>query len=121
MRLAWFFCRYGLWQRRFAGDRNVAGQTLFLDGLPATVAGVLPRDFELPTLARVDLLVPQALDEAAQQRPRTGRVLQVFCAAETGSHLGTSAAGNAAAVSRLAEVGAAPVSERGEVQDAAAA
>ena len=75
---------YGLWQSRFAGDQNVSGRTLFLDGLPATVAGVLPRDFELPTLARTDLLIPQALDEAAQQRPRTGRVLRSFARLKPG-------------------------------------
>jgi putative ABC transport system permease protein len=78
---------YGLWQRRFAGDRSVGGRTLFLDGLPAMVVGVLPSDFELPTLARVDLLVPQALDEATQQRPRTGRVLRSFARLKPGVSL----------------------------------
>jgi putative ABC transport system permease protein len=78
---------HGLWQRRFAGERNVSGRTLFLDGVAATVAGVLPSDFELPTLARVDLLVPQALDEAAQQRPRTGRVLRSFARLKPGVSL----------------------------------
>jgi len=78
---------YGLWQRRFGGDLSVGGRTLFLDGTPATVAGVLPRDFELPTLARADLVVPQALDEAAQQRPRTGRVLRAFGRLKAGNSL----------------------------------
>jgi putative ABC transport system permease protein len=69
---------YGLWRSRYAGDWNVSGKTIFLDGHSTTIAGVLPRDFELPTLARADLLVPQALDEAAQRRPNTGAVLRAF-------------------------------------------
>jgi putative ABC transport system permease protein len=78
---------YGLWQRRFAGDQNIAGRTLFLDGFPTMVVGVLPREFELPTLSRADLLVPQMLDEAAQQRPRTGRVLRAFARLKPGLSL----------------------------------
>ena len=34
------------------------------------------RNFEMPTLEHADLIVPQALDEARQQRPNTGRVLR---------------------------------------------
>jgi predicted permease len=47
---------YGLWQRRFGGGGGVLGRTLMLDGRPAQVIGVLPPDFELPTLARVDIV-----------------------------------------------------------------
>ena len=38
---------YGLWKRRFAGDPAVLGSTLVLNGLPATVIGVLPESFHL--------------------------------------------------------------------------
>ena len=67
---------YGLWQSRFGGDRQVVGKTIPLDGRPATILGVLPPQFEVPTLEHADVLVPQAMDEAAQHRPNTGRVLQ---------------------------------------------
>ncbi|MGO4880501.1 MAG: ABC transporter permease [Bryobacteraceae bacterium] len=67
---------YGLWQGRFAGDRHVLGRTMPFDGRTVTILGVLPRDFEMPTLEHADLIVPQALDEARQQRPNTGRVLR---------------------------------------------
>src|ERR1700722_8925800 len=67
---------YGMWQARFGGDRGVVGKTLPLDGESTTIVGVLPLQFELPGLEHADVLVPQALNLAEQQRPRTGRVLQ---------------------------------------------
>jgi putative ABC transport system permease protein len=36
---------YGLWQRRFGGDRSVIGRTIMMDGWGSVVVGVLPRDF----------------------------------------------------------------------------
>lgn len=38
---------YGFWQRRFAGDPNVLGQTLTLNGNPVQIVGVMPSDFSL--------------------------------------------------------------------------
>ncbi len=75
---------YGLWRSRFGGDPGVTARTISLDGQPTRIAGVLPRDFEFPTLVRVDLLVPQALDEAAQRPPNTGRVLRAFARLKPG-------------------------------------
>ncbi len=75
---------YGLWQSRFGGDRGIVGKTVPLDGQAATVLGVLPADFELPTLEHADVVVPQALDEARQQRPNTGRVLQAIARLKPG-------------------------------------
>jgi putative ABC transport system permease protein len=53
---------YGLWRSRFGGDTALVGKTIPLDGQPVTISGVLPPQFELPSLAHIDLLVPQALD-----------------------------------------------------------
>ena len=44
--------------RRGAGRRWPPYQ---VDGRPVLIVGVLPADFELPTLDRADLLIPQAL------------------------------------------------------------
>jgi predicted permease len=66
---------YGLWQSRFGGNREVVGKTIPLDGRTTTIVGILPSDFEMPTLEHADVIVPQALDEAQQRRPNTGRVL----------------------------------------------
>ena len=40
---------YGLWQRRFGGMTNALGQTVDIDGKPATVIGVMPPSFQFPT------------------------------------------------------------------------
>ncbi len=66
---------YGLWKSRFGGDPHVVGKTIPLDGRSATILGILPPQFELPTLEHADVVVPQAMDEAQQHRPNTGRVL----------------------------------------------
>ena len=39
---------YGLWQRRFAGDRDIVGRPVSLDREPYTIVGVMPPDFDFP-------------------------------------------------------------------------
>ena len=36
---------YGLWKRRFGGDRNIVGKNIQLNGLPYQVVGVIGREF----------------------------------------------------------------------------
>jgi predicted permease len=50
---------YGLWQREFAGDPNILGRAITLDGQPHTVVGVLSSDFRvnhevIPTISGID-------------------------------------------------------------------
>src|SRR5262249_6369822 len=53
---------YGLWRSRFASDLTLPGRAISLDGHPTVVVGVLPREFEMPTLGRDDILLPAQLD-----------------------------------------------------------
>ncbi|MDO8681016.1 MAG: ABC transporter permease [Acidobacteriota bacterium] len=40
---------FGFWQQRFGGRDDILGRTIVLDGSPATVVGVMPRDFQFPS------------------------------------------------------------------------
>ena len=40
---------YGMWQRDFAGARDIVGRAIRVNGHPATIAGVMPKGFEFPT------------------------------------------------------------------------
>jgi predicted permease len=62
----------GLWQRRFAGDANVVGRQLLLNGNTFTVIGVLPPGFDGLQLGAVrDLYVPLMM-QATMRPPRAG-------------------------------------------------
>jgi predicted permease len=39
---------YDLWQSRFAGDRQVVGKTIIVEGAPAVIVGVMPATFSFP-------------------------------------------------------------------------
>jgi predicted permease len=75
---------HGLWRTRFAGDRDIAGKPISIDGRTLTIVGVLPAGFELPDLEPAEVLVPQALDVARQSRPNTGSILQAFARLKPG-------------------------------------
>ncbi len=77
---------YGLWKSRFGGNDAISGHTVSLDDQPTRIVGVLPRDFELPTLGRADVLVPQQLDAAAEARAAT-RFLRTFARLKPGVSL----------------------------------
>lgn len=74
----------GLWRTRFSADPAIVGKSLKLDGRSTMIVGVLPAEFEMPTLLHTDLLLPQALDETAQRRPNTGAVLRAFARLKPG-------------------------------------
>ena len=75
---------HGLWLRRFGGDPHIQGRRLVLDGESVEVAGVLPRDFELPTLSAVDVLLPQQLAPLLAGRPAPMLVLRAFARLRNG-------------------------------------
>ena len=62
------------WDREFNRDASIVGQTLMLDGRPATVAGVLAPDIEIGSMSELDVWVPLTLSSSAPREERTLRV-----------------------------------------------
>ncbi len=56
-----------MWRGRFGSNSEILGKLISVDGAPTRIVGVLPREFELPNMGNADLLLPQALDPAAQR------------------------------------------------------
>jgi len=52
---------YGLWQRRFGGDKSLVGQQFELNGRSYTLVGILPPNFFFPIL-QAELAVPLVPD-----------------------------------------------------------
>jgi putative ABC transport system permease protein len=74
---------YGMWRSRFGGNPAALGQLLSIDGNPTRIIGILPRKFEWPTLARVDIVLPEKLPPAANgQSP--GMALRAYARLKPG-------------------------------------
>lgn len=56
-----------LWQRAFAGDPDIVGRAISVDGVQVTVVGVMPEDFAFPR-AETDLWIPLCLDPKVATR-----------------------------------------------------
>jgi predicted permease len=61
---------YGLWEREFGRDPNVAGKTVTLDGAPYTIIGVLPSDFRFTRVGGAEVWTP--IDRNARFREQRG-------------------------------------------------
>jgi putative ABC transport system permease protein len=57
---------HAVWRNGFAGDRQIIGQTLEVDGEPATVIGVMPPAFAFPSVEEVWL--PLRIDTSELER-----------------------------------------------------
>jgi putative ABC transport system permease protein len=73
---------YGLWQRRFAADPAVVGQTITLGARTFTVIGVMPPGFQFAPFwyTKAELWLPLVLGDPDNNRlaDREGRSLRVF-------------------------------------------
>ncbi len=65
---------WGLWQRRFGGDRSIIGQTVLMDGWGSEVVGVLPADFRIHLPA--DAGMPTNIDAWAVLPSNIGEYLR---------------------------------------------
>jgi putative ABC transport system permease protein len=84
---------YPLWKSRFAGNPSILHETITLDGTASQIIGVLPANFEMPTLGPADILLPLALDEEQQHRSEPGTVLRTFARMKPGIDLPQAIAG----------------------------
>ncbi len=66
---------YGIWQRRFAGDPQVVGRELRLNGEPYTVVGVMPATVNFPQNAEFWIPATHDLPAAGGGDPRENRGL----------------------------------------------
>ncbi|MGA8877897.1 MAG: ABC transporter permease [Candidatus Korobacteraceae bacterium] len=75
---------YDLWRSHYGRDPAIVGRMISVDGQPARVIGVLPKEFEFPTLEHVDIIGPQQLDEAAQRKASPGAFMLAFARLKPG-------------------------------------
>jgi len=97
---------YGLWKGHYNGDPRILDRVINVDGNPARVVGVLPKDFQFPTLEGADIVspfCPRSCDSAESQwgvrRPRTG-----ICAPQTRCQRGAGVRADAASVQQRPQV-----------------
>lgn len=62
----------GLWLSRFNRDPGILNRAISLDDHSVRIVGVLPRDFEMPRLQPVDIVLPAQMDVAAQHTVNSG-------------------------------------------------
>lgn len=49
---------YATWQKRFGGRQDVIGETVTLTGIPYTIVGVLPQDFQFAPRGSIEIFSP---------------------------------------------------------------
>ena len=74
----------GLWASHYSRDPGIVNRLIDIDGTQVRVIGVLPKDFEMPTLERADVLVPEALDQAQERKADPGHVMYAFARLKPG-------------------------------------
>jgi len=62
----------GLWLTRFNRDPGALSKSIAIDDQYYRIVGVLPRNFEMPRLQAVDVLMPAQMDMAAQHTLNAG-------------------------------------------------
>ncbi|QOY89640.1 ABC transporter permease [Paludibaculum fermentans] len=73
---------HAMWQNRFGGLPSTIGHKLTIDGTERQIIGILPPDFELPTLEKADLVIPQAMPPLPAGG---GRPMQVYGRLQAGA------------------------------------
>jgi putative ABC transport system permease protein len=98
---------YPFWQRRFAGEGDIVGRKLLLNGETYTVVGVMPPDMKFPSTT-VDIWRPLAFDGTEK---RTDHYLEVVGKRRQGATVASARSELQAIAKRLAA--AYPAEDRG--------
>jgi len=76
---------HALWRQRYSGSGDVLGKTIALNGRTWRIVGVLPSNFEVPSLMPVDIMRPLGLDEKSERgRQRAMTFLRAFARLKPG-------------------------------------
>ncbi|HEX4037976.1 MAG TPA: ABC transporter permease [Acidobacteriaceae bacterium] len=95
---------YGMWQRRFAGRRDVAGATMRANGQTYTIVGVMPEGFRFPIgylSSEVEIWTPLVLTNV-QKASRKDIILEVLARLRPGVSLAQAQGSLSAVAARLA-------------------
>ena len=68
---------YALWQKRFAGDKQIIGNAITLNGDSYRVVGTLPASFRFPGV-EIDIATPLILETDPRRPDRGANFLRVF-------------------------------------------
>src|ERR1044072_7110488 len=68
---------HAFWQRHFAGDRDIVGRFLTIDGEPFTIIGVLPASFRFTRVLNAELEFWMPISFTPQQLAREDRSITV--------------------------------------------
>lgn len=98
---------YGIWQRRFGADPQIVGKSISLNGVPVTVAGVLPQGFQWHIRSRSATARPaemwMALDLPKTGPAIHGRFLSTVARLKPGVSIAQAQAEMNAIAARLAQ------------------
>ena len=75
---------YQLWLTHYGLDPGIVNRLIKIDGQQVRVIGVLPKQFEMPALEPADIVVPEAIDVAAERKADPGRVMYAFARLKPG-------------------------------------
>ncbi|HEY6413971.1 MAG TPA: ABC transporter permease [Edaphobacter sp.] len=78
---------YQLWEGRFGRDSGILNRLVNVDDHTVRVIGVLPKDFEMPRLQGVDVMMPEGLDAAVQRKADPGQPMWAFARLKPGVNI----------------------------------
>jgi putative ABC transport system permease protein len=80
------------WEQRFGASEDIVGQTIVLEGAPATVVGIMPRSFRFPT-ADTQMWLPFSVAEVdAPNGVKRGQIFSALARLKPGVSMAQAAA-----------------------------